>query len=139
MEELTPEVIQSALDAGKRLGCREVEVKAGDVTFKAGLPAEDEPVDVIEEAAGEEPAETPAASPVEKNVEAPVVGHFQPLEDEVEVGNQVEKGQVIAEITALGLANDVVAPAGGEIVEILVAAGDAVEYGQALAVIRLES
>ena len=69
------------------------------------------------------------AGPQEAVVPAPVVGYIRGL-SKLEVGQKIESGTVVAEITALGLANDVVCKSSGEISEICVTDGDAVEFGQ---------
>jgi acetyl-CoA carboxylase biotin carboxyl carrier protein len=52
------------------------------------------------------------------------------------VGAAVEEGQVLAWIQTLGVHQEVRAPRAGRILEILVAEGDPVEYGQALLVLQ---
>ncbi|MGI5844706.1 MAG: acetyl-CoA carboxylase biotin carboxyl carrier protein [Candidatus Xenobium sp.] len=54
------------------------------------------------------------------------------------VGATVEEGQVLAWIQTLGVHQEVRAPRTGRILEILVAEGDPVEYGQALLVLQGE-
>ena len=50
----------------------------------------------------------------------------------VEVGSQVEKGDVLCVLEAMKLMNELVAEAAGTIASILVEDGTAVEYGQPL-------
>jgi biotin carboxyl carrier protein len=69
-------------------------------------------------------------------VTAPAVGYFRESATPLEAGAVVEAGQVVAEVVGLGLANDVTTPVDGEVVEVLVAAGDAVEFGQVLARVK---
>ncbi|MCL6557555.1 MAG: sodium-extruding oxaloacetate decarboxylase subunit alpha [Firmicutes bacterium] len=54
----------------------------------------------------------------------------------VQVGNIVQKGQVLCIIEAMKLMNEIQAEVAGEIVEILVENGHPVEYGQPLFLIR---
>lgn len=74
-------------------------------------------------------------------VTSPLVGTFYaaPAEDAapyVRVGDQVEKGQVLAIIEAMKLMNEIESDFAGTVAEILVENGQAVEYGQPLFVIR---
>ncbi|MCC5893200.1 acetyl-CoA carboxylase biotin carboxyl carrier protein [Exiguobacterium sp.] len=83
----------------------------------------------------EEAAVTPAND--YRTITSPMVGTFysRPAPDKeafVKVGDRVEAGQVVCILEAMKLFNDVEAEIGGEIVEMLVADGDLVEYGQAL-------
>lgn len=70
-------------------------------------------------------------------VKSPLVGTFYaaPSEDAqpfVKVGDQVKKGQVLAIVEAMKLMNEIESEFDGEIAEIYVANGEAVEYGQSL-------
>lgn len=76
-----------------------------------------------------------------KQITSPLVGTFYaaPAEDAapfVKVGDQVEKGQVLAIIEAMKLMNEIESDFAGTVTEILVENGQAVEYGQPLFVIR---
>lgn len=70
-------------------------------------------------------------------VKSPLVGTFYaaPSEDAepfVSVGDKVKKGQVLAIVEAMKLMNDIESEFDGEIAEIYVENGNAVEYGQPL-------
>lgn len=72
-----------------------------------------------------------------RTITSPMVGTFysRPAPDKeayIKVGDRVEAGQVVCILEAMKLFNDVEAEISGEIVEVLVADGDLVEYGQAL-------
>lgn len=74
-------------------------------------------------------------------VTSPVVGVFfaasSPERDPyVNVGSMVKKGDVLCIIEAMKLMNEVVSETAGEVVEIYVANGEKVEYGQPLMLIR---
>lgn len=76
-----------------------------------------------------------------KVVTSPLVGTFYaaPAEDAepfVQVGDQVEKGQVLAIIEAMKLMNEIESDFSGQVVKILAENGKAVEYGQPLFVIK---
>lgn len=87
------------------------------------------------------PAAAPAASPLANDrlvdVSSPMVGTFYraPAPDEppfVDKGDRVQLGQTVCIIEAMKLMNEIEAEVAGEIVEILVANGDPVEFGQIL-------
>lgn len=74
-------------------------------------------------------------------VTSPLVGTFYaaPAEDAkpyVKVGDQVEKGQVLAIIEAMKLMNEIESDFSGVVAEILVENAKPVEYGQPLFVIK---
>ncbi|MBN3941039.1 acetyl-CoA carboxylase biotin carboxyl carrier protein [Nostoc sp. NMS9] len=70
-------------------------------------------------------------------VPSPMVGTFYraPAPGEVafvEVGDRVRKGQTVCIIEAMKLMNEIEADVSGQVMEILLENGDAVEYGQPL-------
>ena len=71
-----------------------------------------------------------------QRVHATTVGIFSP-EREWQAGDAVSKGDLLGGIKSLGHVAKVVAPADGEVREVLVAKGAPVEYGQPLLVITL--
>lgn len=90
--------------------------------------------------------EAPKAEPVinKENLEtvsAPMVGTFyrSPAPEAgpfVEIGQRVEAGQTLCIIEAMKLMNEIEAEFAGQIVEVLVENGQAVEYGQPLFLIK---
>lgn len=81
-------------------------------------------------------AETPAGN----TVKSPVVGTFyaSPSPDKppfVKVGQQVSKGDIIMIIESMKIMNEVPSPYDGEVKEILVESGQAVEYDQPVMII----
>lgn len=87
----------------------------------------------------ERPATTSDAQPVRlptQRVHATTVGIFNP-EREWQAGDAVSRGDVLGGIKSLGHVAKIVAPADGEVREVLVAGGAPVEYGQPLLVITL--
>ncbi len=84
--------------------------------------------------------EESAPSPVEKNwvpITSPMVGTFYraPAPDEqpfVEVGERIRDGQTVCIIEAMKLMNEIEAEVSGFVMEIAVANGEPVEYGQTL-------
>jgi acetyl-CoA carboxylase biotin carboxyl carrier protein len=88
-----------------------------------------------------EPPSSPAApSIVDRRlleIVSPIVGTFYrcPAPDEppfVDIGNRVQKGQVVCIIEAMKVMNELESEVAGEVVEILVQDGEPVEYGQPL-------
>lgn len=82
----------------------------------------------------EEPTQEKASY---RTITSPMVGTFysRPAPDKeafVNVGDRVESGQIVCILEAMKLFNDVEAEISGEIVEVLVADGDLVEFGQPL-------
>ena len=65
---------------------------------------------------------------------SPAVGYFS-LASGLVIGHTVQAGDPLGSVDVLGIVQDVSAPTGGIVSEVLAEAGQAVEYGQALAVI----
>lgn len=124
--------IRHALKVARDNGIRYVRIKSDEDRFEATLSTAR---NVRQEPLAQQTAAAAAIDVLvesQKLARSPVVGYFQSPSVSVNVGDQVEKGDVIAEVVALGLVNEVESPATGVVAEILVAAGDAVEYGQPL-------
>ena len=75
----------------------------------------------------------PDPEPPTLAITSPLVGIFRPA---VQAGEQVQAGQPIGAIEALGMPTSVDAPQGGSIEHVLVDDGTPVEYGQPLLVLR---
>ena len=76
-----------------------------------------------------------------KVIKSPLVGTFyaSPAEDAdpfVQVGEQVQKGKILAIVEAMKLMNEIESEFDGTIEEILVENGAPVEYGQPLFIVR---
>lgn len=102
----------------------------------ASLPAE--PMPTVPAAA---PAPTAAAAPKGDVVKSPMVGVLylsaSPNDPEyVKIGDTVREGDVLCLIEAMKTFNQIKAPKGGIIREILVASGSAVEFDEPLFVIE---
>jgi acetyl-CoA carboxylase biotin carboxyl carrier protein len=87
-----------------------------------------------------EPAKTPDAAP-KNEIKSPMVGTFYsaPAPDAapfVQIGSQIEIGQVICIIEAMKLMNEIKAEVRGKVVAINAANGDPVEFGQPLFVLE---
>ena len=131
MASLDPEVLRYALSIARERGYAEVEVAQGDAEFKAKLepsPKRLKPAPAVE---GDDPAE-----PKLLTINATQVGYYRPAATPLAVGQTVAKGDLVAVISALGLANDVEASVEGEVVQVLVNDGDPVEFGQVLAQVK---
>ena len=73
----------------------------------------------------------------ESNFKSPMVGTFyrKPSPDDaafVQIGDQVNKGDVLCIIEAMKVMNEIQSDVSGEIVDIRAQDGDSVEYGQPL-------
>jgi len=133
MSDSSIDTIRHALTVAREYGFAEVEFEAAETSFHATLsPA---PLIGTPPPAVGEPDELPDISMGEIN--ATLVGYYQPAEPALAVGQRVSKGEIVAIIAALGLANDIESPVAGEVVKILAKPGQSVEYGQVLAEVRL--
>jgi len=89
------------------------------------------------------PAGTPAAEPEEELhvVKSPIVGTFYDSPSPgaptfVQIGDQVEVGQVLCIVEAMKLMNEIECDVAGEIVKRIAVSGQPVEFGQPLFTIR---
>ena len=74
-----------------------------------------------------------AADPGHAIATSPAVGVFRPA---VGVGTKVSAGDRIATVDLLGIPQDVTSPIDGTLVDIIVEAGEVVEYGEEIGVIE---
>ncbi len=89
------------------------------------------------------PAGQPPAAPEKDRIviKSPMVGTFyqSPAPDAppfVEIGQEIEVGQVVCILEAMKLMNEIKSETAGRITEILIENGAAVEFGQALFVVE---
>lgn len=129
MPDLSSEAIRHALETAKANGFRKVRLRHGDMSLSATLEAS-EPSELEDDF--ESDVAVVASGPVVEDVVARSVGYFREHEQPLEAGRRLAAGEVIGDIVALGIANEVVSPFEGTITEVAVRAGDAVEYGQTL-------
>ncbi|HEV3174825.1 MAG TPA: acetyl-CoA carboxylase biotin carboxyl carrier protein [Stellaceae bacterium] len=127
-------------------GLTEIEYSVGDRRIRVARTAAALAPTVA--VAAPAPAEAPTApasavAPVDHPgaVKAPMVGtaYIAPQPDQppfVKLGDRVEEGRVLLIIEAMKVMNQIRAPKGGRVAEILIADGTPVEYGQVLMVIE---
>ncbi len=87
------------------------------------------------------PKESPKPTAAKNAVKSPMVGTFyaSPAPDAppfLQVGMQVEVGQVVCIIEAMKLMNEIKSEVRGKVVEIAVNNGDPVEFGQVIFVVE---
>jgi biotin carboxyl carrier protein len=134
MPDSNNDAIRHALEIARSRGYTDVEISAAGTSFQATLsPSSFAPARA---ASGAGLADEPTG-PATADITASLVGYYQPAKTPLAIGQQIAKGDVVAVITALGLANDVESAVTGEVTEIFVKPGDSVQYGQALAQVRV--
>jgi acetyl-CoA carboxylase biotin carboxyl carrier protein len=130
-------------------GLTEIEVERGDLRIKVARNLAGPAAAPTVYAAAPAPAPTAAASAAPRAAEpeyagdlvkSPMVGtiYLQPEPGAapfVRVGDMVSEGQTLVIIEAMKTMNPIPAPRAGRIVEMLVADGQPVEFGEPLAVI----
>ena len=91
-------------------------------------------LEAVTEEAGEPSAilEVAAAEEERRTLTATMVGIFHHADPPIPYAAVIEAGQCIGFIESMKLMNDVLAEAGGRVVEVLVEDGAPVEYGQSL-------
>lgn len=131
------EVIRHALAVARQKGFAEVDIETDAGYFSATLEKSKRPA--VQAAQPMAAPQDKAASNGMLDIKAPLVGYYRQGKSTLEPGKSVNKGDVVAVIAALGLANDVESPHSGEIAEVLVKDGDPVQYGQILARVKVSS
>jgi biotin carboxyl carrier protein len=111
-------------------GLGELEIHEGDWRIRLRRPSQPGPVPRRAERGRPSAPARPGARPV---ATASAVGVVKPV---AQVGARVRAGDRIATVDLLGIPQDVVAPMDGTVVEVFVAAGQAVEYGEQIAAIE---
>jgi biotin carboxyl carrier protein len=131
MERLDLDLVRHALKAARRHKMGSVELEYEGVSLSATLSPRHR------RSKGSTPDAGETAVEVTEFVKSPFVGYYGDPEPALSVGQRVEAGSVVAIVSILGIANEVEAPIGGEVVEILVRDGQPVEFGQALVRLRV--
>ena len=107
----------------------------------ASAPAGPAAVPAATPAAPSAPVSAPEAGEKLHEVKSPIVGTFYEspapgAPSFVQVGDQVEVGQVLCIVEAMKLMNEIESDVAGEVVKRIVSSGQPVEYGQPLFEIR---
>lgn len=133
MASIDLNVVRHALKTAQDHGFSEVELTAEGATFKARLqPSARKQV----RSTATTPAAIAGSDSEFKLIRSPIVGFYRLGVVVLRPGATVHEGDVVAVVNALGIANDVESPVAGEIAEVLVEDGQAVEFGQVLAKVR---
>ncbi len=134
MRELELESVKHALRIAREQGYAEVELEQGAARFKAQLELRT-PKARPKNASPGSVAAPQDDTPLLQDIRSPFVGYFGAGEALVP-GKTLRQGETVATVTALGLMNEIEAPCEGEVVEVLVQEGEAVQYGQIVARVR---
>jgi biotin carboxyl carrier protein len=124
------DLVRHALSVARSRGFAEVELSSDEGSFSARL---DSRPSSARASATAEPSNEPSFGEIRSSL----VGYYGELKDPLVVGRQVKKGEVVAIVAALGIANDVESKVTGEVVEVLVEPDQPVDFGQLLAKVRL--
>ena len=140
------DLIENLGDIAKRLDLSEIEYQLGDLRIRVARQMATQMVSVAVPEAPRSAVSAPAAAaaPVLDHpgtVKSPMVGtaYLRPSPESapfVDIGSSVKAGDKILLIEAMKTFNEIIAPNGGTVREILVADGQPVEYGQSLFVIE---
>ena len=140
------ELVETLADIAKRLDLSEIEYQLGDLKIRVArqVMAPSMVSVALPEAPRPVAAAPAAAAPVLDHpgtVKSPMVGtaYLRPSPEStpfVDIGSAVKAGDKILLIEAMKTFNEIIAPNGGTVREILVTDGQPVEYGQPLFVIE---
>ncbi|MFI5359523.1 MAG: acetyl-CoA carboxylase biotin carboxyl carrier protein [Halanaerobiales bacterium] len=139
------EEIKLLIDILKETDVTELEVKNGDskIRIKRGCHGVDYPPFETAQIQAQKPkaSETPKEEKKYEEIVAPMVGTFYraPSPDSrpyVEIGDIVNPGDILCIIEAMKLMNEIEVETRGKIIDILVANGEPVEYGEPLFIIE---
>ncbi len=134
----------------RRLSLSELEVEDGDFRMRMKREWIAPSVAVVPESAVQMQMKEESYGPVKEaepedrevsgvEVKAPLLGVFYGAvsgKKAVEVGDKVEKGDVLCTLEAMKMMNEVKAPVSGTVKQVLAAEGDLVEFDQVLFVIE---
>jgi biotin carboxyl carrier protein len=124
---LTADELSDLLGLVSATDITELDLTVGTTHLSLRRPAVAQPAPVTDSIA------SPPGEPASLAITSPGVGIFRPA---VGKGDIVQPGQLIGAIEALGMPTSIDAPRSGTVEELLVQDGDAVEYGQALLILR---
>ena len=137
-------LVETLADIAKRLDLSEIEYERGDLKIRVARQMATAMVHQVPITASE--AVRPSAAPATAvehpgTVKSPMVGtaYLRPAPESapfVDIGSAVKAGDKILLVEAMKTFNEIIAPKGGTVTQILVGDGQPVEYGQALFVIE---
>jgi biotin carboxyl carrier protein len=131
MPEMDLELVRHALQVARRKGFSEIEVEFDDGAFAAKLkPMAPVSLPVVSENGSE------TAEPKSHAIVSSLVGYYRESSKPLRTGQIVQKGDVVAVVAALGIANEIESKVAGEVVEVLVEPNQPLEYGQPIAMVR---
>ena len=141
------ELVESLAEIAKRNDLSEIEYQLGELKIRVARQIAPTMVQVPMAAAPQTvPMGVPASAPEAMlehpgTVKSPMVGtaYLRPAPESppfVDVGSTVKAGDKILLVEAMKTFNEIIAPKGGTVTQILVGDGQPVEYGQALFVIE---
>lgn len=125
--------VRELLALVNRTGVTELEVRVGDAHVSLRRKPSVSVDATTPGLTGQDDASSEIAVGGPVAVTSPLVGIFRAS---VQTGDQVEAGQSLGRIEALGMRTGVDAPHAGAVEEMLVGDGDPVEYGEALLLLR---
>jgi biotin carboxyl carrier protein len=134
MSSLSEQAIRHALKTAQERNFSFVKVKVGDVVFKANFSPNIE--EDFEEEGFVEAGSSAMSNPSEISVVAPMVGYYHTVEPKLVVGSKINKGDLLAKISALGLFHEVHSPCDGELTQIIEQDNQPVQFHQVIAVIQ---
>ncbi len=129
MAELDVDLLRHALTLARQNGYSEVELEVEGGSFSAVLTPERRIKARVSSPDLTEPESVATRQPIKSKV----VGYYKESKTPLAVGARVEVGQVVGLVAALGIANDIESRVSGTVEEVVVSAGQAVEFGQVIA------
>ena len=142
------ELVETLADIAKRMDLSEIEYQLGELKIRVARQMATTLVQIPSAApqpthapAGPIAAASEAMAEHPGTVKSPMVGtaYLRPAPESppfVDVGSIVKAGDKILLVEAMKTFNEIIAPKGGTVTQILVGDGQPVEYGQALFVIE---
>lgn len=130
MDPLDTATIRKAIAVARDSGFRRIKIKSGDSSFEGTIS--EEALSWGEEWESVEEESSTPAGPQVRSVTAEAVGYLRAVGDKLSEGAQVQAGDIVAEIVALGIANEVAAPCAGKVSAVHCKDGDPVEFGQTM-------
>jgi acetyl-CoA carboxylase biotin carboxyl carrier protein len=134
--------VKKLIELVEESGIAELEVRSGDEAIRIAMPGAGAPVPaVVREQRAAQPIATDVTSSSSSDdvvvLAAPMAGTFYRAPDPdaaafVEVGQQVNAGDVVCIIESMKMMHEITAQDGGEVTEICVANGEPISTGETL-------